>query len=227
MASSRPRQTLSNKKGEKKSRCEMKSESSDAIVSFQIITACFAQLHCLAIAAGGHPRRGLGRWRRGEPGREAPVLERVARSKPGLLLTLAVRAALVEVTRVAEGVVLEVPGPATRVPARPEALALCFDPRRRRPDQRRGRRAVCVPVPVPVPVSVSEAADAVRDGGRRCRGRAETAGKAANVAGHGRDLDIQVVEVRSPVLSVAMAMVRLGRGISHGVSWFLFLAKHV
>jgi len=71
---------------------------------------------------------------------------------------------------------------------------------------------------------VSEAADAVRDGGRRCWGRPETAGEAANVAGHGRDLDIQVVEVRSPVLSVAMAMVRLGRGISHGVSWFLFLA---
>ena len=136
----------------------------------------------------------------------------------GLLLALTVRAALVEVTRVAEGVALEVPGTTTRVPARPEALALCFDPRRRRPDQRRGRRPVCVAV------SVSDAADAVRDGGRRCWGRAETAGEAANVAGHGRDLDIQVVEVRSPVLSVTMAMVRVGRGISHGVSWFLFLA---
>lgn len=143
----------------KKKRGDDKSESSNAMVSLQLMTACF---RCLAVAAGGHPRRRFGRWRRGEPRREAPVLERVARS---LLLTHAVRPApaLVEVTRVAKGVVLEVLGPAARVPARPEALALRFDPRRRRPDQRRGRRPVCVPVSV----SVSVAVGAVRGGGRR------------------------------------------------------------
>jgi hypothetical protein len=50
------------------------------------------------------------------------MFERVSCSKPRLLLALVVRATLVEVTRVAEGVVLEVRGPTTRVPARPEPL---------------------------------------------------------------------------------------------------------
>ena len=126
----------------------------------------------IAATAGGQslrrPSRRRGTW---EPGREAPVPERVA---GGLLLALAVRATLVEVARVAESVVLRVPRPAARVlRRRPKGLALRLDPRRRRPDQGWRSRPVCADQGRggrPVRESTAPVAAAVRRRGRGGRG---------------------------------------------------------
>lgn len=192
------------------------------IVSLIEVTSFFARRLTVfgAVAPVAHRRSGRrqrGRGRRGEPGREGPVLERVTGGEPGLLVAarLAV-GALVEVARVAAGVVLEVTGPAARVPRRRrEALPARADPRRRRPDQRRGRR----------PVSLAVAGRGRRSGGGRRR--AEAAGEAAGGGGDG-DLHVEVAtELALPVLGLLtlpcgahVFFVRLRRrGGRHGCSF--------
>jgi hypothetical protein len=93
-------------------------------------------------------------------------------------------ASLVEVLRVAAWVIMKIPGAAVRLLARPEAVAFCSDPRRRRSEQRR-RGRLQVRVSVAVGVCFCATGSCGWTGG---------AAEPAGVCGNGGDLDVEMVE---------------------------------